>query len=232
MRSRTDSKLAGVCGGIAAYFNIDVTLVRILWVISSILGGPGIGIYIICAIVIPKEPIVRSYDQPGESGEDATVKEASYEAMKKESDDIKVQTNEEVSTEEIEKELNGDDKEDTRTEEAYEEDFYSDNIYDEPLNRSSSPTYDDEHLREEYEDDYEAYRKERDVYRKSYDDYNERPKRDFNIAYLGLGLIGLGAYFGFKVIFPSFGFHILMPVIMIIGGLLLLNRNRNDEEKY
>jgi len=54
-RSRTDSKLAGVCGGLAKYLNIDVAIIRALWVISAFLGGPSIGIYIICAIIIPKE---------------------------------------------------------------------------------------------------------------------------------------------------------------------------------
>lgn len=56
-RSRTDSKLAGVCGGLAKYLNIDVAIIRALWVISAFLGGPSIGIYIICTIIIPKEKL-------------------------------------------------------------------------------------------------------------------------------------------------------------------------------
>jgi phage shock protein C len=55
-RSRTDRQVAGVCGGIADYFNIDPTIVRILWVIFAIAGGPGLIVYIILAIVIPEEP--------------------------------------------------------------------------------------------------------------------------------------------------------------------------------
>lgn len=63
-RSRTDSKLAGVCGGLAKYFNIDVTIIRALWVISAFFGGPSIGIYILCAIIIPKETVAQSgYDK-------------------------------------------------------------------------------------------------------------------------------------------------------------------------
>ena len=50
--------LAGVCAGIAEYFNIDPTLVRLGWVLFCALGGSGILAYIICAIVIPSYPEV------------------------------------------------------------------------------------------------------------------------------------------------------------------------------
>lgn len=56
-RSRTDRMIAGVCGGIANYFNIDPTVVRLLWILIVMLGGSGILAYIICWIVIPEEPI-------------------------------------------------------------------------------------------------------------------------------------------------------------------------------
>ena len=47
----------GVCGGIAKYFNIDPTLIRLLTVALSFFGvGSGIFIYIIAAIIIPNEP--------------------------------------------------------------------------------------------------------------------------------------------------------------------------------
>lgn len=46
--------LCGVCGGIGEYFNIDPTVIRLLWIIFSILGGCGILAYIIAAIVIPE----------------------------------------------------------------------------------------------------------------------------------------------------------------------------------
>ena len=52
VRSRTNRWIAGVCGGIAEYFDIDPTLVRILAVVI-----PGIGwvTYLICAIIMPSE---------------------------------------------------------------------------------------------------------------------------------------------------------------------------------
>ena len=52
-KSSTDKKLAGVCGGIAEYFNIDSTLVRLGWVVFSLLGGSGLLAYIIAAIIMP-----------------------------------------------------------------------------------------------------------------------------------------------------------------------------------
>ncbi len=55
-KSTTDKKLCGVCGGIAEYFNIDSTIVRLVWAIASIWLGIGILIYIIAALVMPTFP--------------------------------------------------------------------------------------------------------------------------------------------------------------------------------
>ena len=55
-KSNTDKKIAGVCGGIAEYFNIDATLVRLGWVVFSLLGGSGLLAYIIAAIIMPARP--------------------------------------------------------------------------------------------------------------------------------------------------------------------------------
>ncbi len=46
----------GVCGGIAEYFNLDPTLVRLAWLLFTAMGGSGILAYILCAVVIPREP--------------------------------------------------------------------------------------------------------------------------------------------------------------------------------
>ena len=53
-RSRTNRKLAGVCGGIAEFFDVDVTVLRILWVLATFLGGSGLLAYIICALLMPE----------------------------------------------------------------------------------------------------------------------------------------------------------------------------------
>ena len=55
-KSNTDKKLDGVCAGIAEYFGIDPTVIRLAWVLFSLCGGSGILAYIICAIVIPSKP--------------------------------------------------------------------------------------------------------------------------------------------------------------------------------
>jgi phage shock protein C len=55
-RSRRDRMLAGVAGGIANYFDIDPTIVRLLWLVAMI-PIPFIPIvYFVCALVIPREP--------------------------------------------------------------------------------------------------------------------------------------------------------------------------------
>jgi phage shock protein C len=55
-RSRTDRKLAGVCGGLAQSFNLDATLIRVLFVVLAVLGGAGLVIYLAMWIIVPKEP--------------------------------------------------------------------------------------------------------------------------------------------------------------------------------
>ena len=55
-RQREDRKIAGVCGGLAEYLNIDSTVVRLIWLIALICGGFGFIIYIIAWIVMPEKP--------------------------------------------------------------------------------------------------------------------------------------------------------------------------------
>lgn len=54
-KSQTDKKICGVCGGLAEFFGIDPTIVRLIWAILIVVGGTGILAYIIAAIVLPKE---------------------------------------------------------------------------------------------------------------------------------------------------------------------------------
>lgn len=55
-RIRDGRKLAGVCGGLGEYFEIDPTLVRLAWVLLIFLGGSGILAYIIASLIIPEKP--------------------------------------------------------------------------------------------------------------------------------------------------------------------------------
>ncbi len=55
-KSRADKKLDGVCAGVAEYFDIDPTLIRLVWVLIALFAGSGILLYIIAALVMPRKP--------------------------------------------------------------------------------------------------------------------------------------------------------------------------------
>ncbi len=56
-RSRSDRRISGVCGGIAEYFKIDPSLVRLLFVLGLLFVGGTFWVYLILLIVIPEEPL-------------------------------------------------------------------------------------------------------------------------------------------------------------------------------
>lgn len=58
--SNTNKKIAGVCGGVAEYFNMDPTVVRLLWVLSVFLHGFGLLAYFIAWAVMPKHNTYKS----------------------------------------------------------------------------------------------------------------------------------------------------------------------------
>jgi phage shock protein C len=55
-RSKRNRIIAGVCGGIGEYLKVDPTLIRLLWLLISIMGGSGVVAYIVAWIIIPEEP--------------------------------------------------------------------------------------------------------------------------------------------------------------------------------
>lgn len=55
-RSQTDKIIAGVCGGLAEYFEIDSTIIRLLFILVLALGGSGIFVYLILWVLLPKSP--------------------------------------------------------------------------------------------------------------------------------------------------------------------------------
>jgi phage shock protein C len=57
-RSTTDRKLAGVCGGLGEFFSVDPTLIRLTWVVLSVLTGvfPGVAVYIVAVVLVPHQP--------------------------------------------------------------------------------------------------------------------------------------------------------------------------------
>lgn len=64
-RSRDDRKLVGVCGGIAEYFHVDATLVRVLWVAGAFFYGAAILLYLVLMVALPEKP----YEAPAETAD-------------------------------------------------------------------------------------------------------------------------------------------------------------------
>lgn len=58
-KSETDKKIGGVCGGVAEYFNIDPTIVRLIWGILAFAYGTGIVAYLICWAIMPTKSEVE-----------------------------------------------------------------------------------------------------------------------------------------------------------------------------
>jgi phage shock protein PspC (stress-responsive transcriptional regulator) len=72
-RSDTDRMLAGVCGGLAEYFNIDSTIVRLVAVLLAVFtSGAAVFAYVILAIIVPKRPIVTTAPKKSETKSGST----------------------------------------------------------------------------------------------------------------------------------------------------------------
>ena len=52
-RSRSQRMLGGVCGGLAEYFNVDATLIRVLFLVLAVFGGSGLVIYVVMWLIVP-----------------------------------------------------------------------------------------------------------------------------------------------------------------------------------
>ena len=62
-RSRTDKKIAGVCGGLGEYMGVDATVLRVVFVLLALPGGlPGILLYLILWLVMPESPVGQKID--------------------------------------------------------------------------------------------------------------------------------------------------------------------------
>jgi phage shock protein PspC (stress-responsive transcriptional regulator) len=55
-RSKTNKKIAGVCGGIAEYLNIDPMIIRLVWLLLVVCAGTGALAYLICMLILPEAP--------------------------------------------------------------------------------------------------------------------------------------------------------------------------------
>jgi phage shock protein C len=64
VRPRADRKIGGVCAAFAEYFDLDVTVIRVAWVLTLIFAGCGLLAYLVAWIVIPEEPQARVVSAP------------------------------------------------------------------------------------------------------------------------------------------------------------------------
>ncbi len=79
-RSNQDRMFAGVCGGIAEYLDVDPTLVRLVFVALTLMGGPGFIIYIVLMLIVPEDPgpeWKRKRDEAYLDDEEASVVQSS-----------------------------------------------------------------------------------------------------------------------------------------------------------
>lgn len=89
-RSKKSRMIAGVCGGLAEYFNVDPTLLRIAFVALAFLNGAGLILYIILAIVMPEEEkdsekkLSAEADTSAESAKDNVAKDSEVQQVKEE----------------------------------------------------------------------------------------------------------------------------------------------------
>lgn len=79
-RSRENTVIGGVCGGIAEYLDVDPTIVRLIWAFSAFYGGIGILAYLVCLIVIPENRSTAQYapakpKEPGSPEEQSSTGE-------------------------------------------------------------------------------------------------------------------------------------------------------------
>jgi phage shock protein C len=64
MRSSNDKKIAGVCAGLAEYFDLDPMIVRVVWLLAVLFAGTGFFAYIILWIVLPLAPAMPTVQLP------------------------------------------------------------------------------------------------------------------------------------------------------------------------
>jgi phage shock protein PspC (stress-responsive transcriptional regulator) len=63
-RSRDNRMIGGVCGGLGEFFDIDPTLIRLLFVLLTIFGGSGVLVYLVMLLIVPEEPLEGTSSPP------------------------------------------------------------------------------------------------------------------------------------------------------------------------
>ncbi len=80
-KSRRNKVIDGVCGGIAEYFDVDPTIVRILWILITLMGGSGFILYIVAMIIMPANPEHVVMPQPSSGGSNGTDRRRFFGVM-------------------------------------------------------------------------------------------------------------------------------------------------------
>lgn len=80
MRSRTERMIAGVCGGLAEYFHMDPTIVRVIFVLAALVNGMGLIVYLVLWLVMPEAPASAPVVPPAQASGDTAKKEETPEA--------------------------------------------------------------------------------------------------------------------------------------------------------
>ena len=99
-KSTVDRKLAGVCGGIAEYFDVDPTIVRLIWVAVVLVFGTGLLLYIVAAIVMSDNPAQKNETGTGYAEPDYT--DVEYDVVDESEEKTENGTNGEETVELIE----------------------------------------------------------------------------------------------------------------------------------
>jgi phage shock protein C len=73
-RNQTNKVMAGVCSGLGEYLNMDTTVVRLVWIILTLLGGAGIIAYVLAWLIIPEKPIESGQPSPQQSHDFTAVR--------------------------------------------------------------------------------------------------------------------------------------------------------------
>jgi phage shock protein PspC (stress-responsive transcriptional regulator) len=74
-RDTENQKVFGVCAGLSDYFDLDVTLIRVLWLIAVLFAGSGLLLYLILAIVIePKNVVIKKEEKKDKYDDDPFAK--------------------------------------------------------------------------------------------------------------------------------------------------------------
>lgn len=74
-KSQTNKVFAGVCGGLAEYFNVDATIIRLVWALAFFIGGSGLILYILGMIIMPEDPRAQTVPKEEETEKTPAVAE-------------------------------------------------------------------------------------------------------------------------------------------------------------